>query len=401
MNLDSHKRENPVELSLDGVSDGIEALPNRIDRYGKAKKGALDVANYMASIPKHQAMGEKVKGCGDYLIFRHYLTIDRVKLHGASLCRKHLLCPLCAIRRGAKTLAAYLQRWEIIKAQNPALKAYLVTLTVKDGEDLKERFDHLHNSQKELWKRKSRKYATSLDCVVGAVWSYEVKRGKNSGSWHPHLHMIALSEHMDLEDYSNGTLGRLSAEWHDITGDSFMVNVKPISEEDPASGFVEVFKYAVKFSDQPPEDTVHAWVTLAGKRLIASSGSFRGVEVPDSLLDDSEGLEGLPYVALFYRYIPGGYSLTHRQTGVHLDKPKKPAKPPKPYNEELHGQLETMRRLTEELHEKREGEKARLLPNREVGEGREANSETRAEDARGNGGPPPCQPLRITYRCFT
>jgi hypothetical protein len=346
-------RENPAELSLDGVSDGIEALPKRIDRYGKAKKGALDVADYMASIPKHQAMGEKVKGCGDYLIFRHYFTIDRVKLHGASLCRKHLLCPLCAIRRGAKSLAAYLQRWEVIKAQNPALNAYLVTLTVKDGEDLGERFNHLHKSQRELWKRKQRGRGSVLDGVVGAVWSYEVKRGKNSGSWHPHLHMIALSE-------SIPDAHELSAEWLNITGDSFIVDVRPISQEDPASGFVEVFKYAVKFSDQPPEDTVHAWVTLAGKRLLQPAGAFVGVEVPESLLDDSEGFEGLPFVALFYAYLPGGFSLTGRKTGVHQDKPKKPAKPPKPYNEELHGQLETMRRLTEELHEKREGEKARL-----------------------------------------
>src|SRR5674476_368011 len=184
------QRENPAELALDGVSDGIEALPKRIDRYGKAKKGALDVAEYMSSLPKHQAMGKKVQDCGDYLIFRHYFTIDRVKLHGASLCRKHLLCPLCAIRRGAKALAAYLERWDVIKAENPRLNAYLVTLTVKDGCDLKERHAHLHKSQRELWMRKHRGRVDSpLDGVVGAVWSYEVKRGKGSGSWHPHIHI--------------------------------------------------------------------------------------------------------------------------------------------------------------------------------------------------------------------
>lgn len=347
------ERENPSELQLEGVSDGIEALPKRIDRYGKAKKGALDVADYMETIPKHQAMGEKVKGCGDYLIFRHYFTVDRVKLHGASLCRKHLLCPLCAIRRGAKSLAAYLQRWEVIKAQNPALNAYLVTLTVKDGEDLKERFDHLHKSQKELWKRKARKYQTALDGVVGAVWSYEVKRGKNSGAWHPHLHMIALAESMPNAQ-------ELSAEWHNITGDSFIVDVRPISQEDPASGFVEVFKYAVKFSDQPPADTVHAWVTLAGKRLLQPAGCFVGVQVPENLLDDSEGFEGLPYVALFYAYLPGGFSLTGRKNGVHQEKPKPQRNPEKPLNEKMVGTMETIRRKTEELHAKREGEKTRI-----------------------------------------
>ena len=352
---DDPKRENPSELQLEGVSDGIEALPKRIDRYGKAKKGALDVADYMETIPKHQAMAAKVKGCGDYLIFRHYFTVDLVKLHGASLCRKHLLCPLCAIRRGAKSLAAYLQRWEIIHAENPALKAYLITLTVKDGDDLKERFSHLQKSQKELWKRKGRIYATALDGVVGAVWSYEVKRGKNSGSWHPHLHMIALAENMpDAHE--------LAAEWHNITGDSFIVDVRPISQDDPASGFIEVFKYAVKFSDQCPADTVHAWVTLAGKRLLQPAGAFVGVEVPENLLDDSEGLDGLPYVEMFYRFYTGGYALAAQlRFGRHEGKPVKPHKPPKVHDEKFQGDIETMRRLTQELHEKREVEKARLF----------------------------------------
>jgi hypothetical protein len=76
---------------------------------------------------------------------------------------------------------------------------------------------------------------------------------------------------------------------------------------------MEVFKYAVKFSDQPPQDTVHAWLTLASKRLLGSSGVFRGVEVPADLLDDPEGFNDLPWVAFFYRYLLGrGYTLGKR-----------------------------------------------------------------------------------------
>ena len=317
MTLDDPKRENPSELQLEGVSEGIGALPNRVDRYSKAKKRALDVVDYMETLPQHQATAKRVKSCGDYLVFRHYYTIDRVRLHGASLCGKHLLCPLCAIRRGAKYLKAYLVRFEVLQQKNPNLKAYLVTLTVKDGPDLAERFKHLYKSQRELWMRKTRGRGSVLDDVAGAVWSYEVKVGTGSGLWHPHLHMIVLAEHMDLEDFASGTLGRLSAEWQNITGDSFMVNVKPISQDDPASGFIEVFKYAVKFSEQEPADTVHAWSVLASKRLIGSAGLFREVEVPESLLDDLEGLEDLPYVQMFYRYLRGaGYSLDARTMGI-------------------------------------------------------------------------------------
>ena len=279
----------------------IEALPKRVDRYSKAKKGALDTAKYMGTLPKHQAIAKRVHGCGDYLLFRHFFTIDAVKLHAASFCMKHLLCPLCAIRRGAKALGAYLDRFEAIKRTSGHLRPFLVTLTVKDGPDLRERFKHLHDSQRELWKRKQRGRGSVLDGVEGAVWSYEVKRGQGSGVWHPHLHMIALAEVAPDAD-------RLSRDWHEITGDSFIVDVRPISQDDPASGFVEVFKYAVKFSDQEPADTVHAWETLAGKRLLGSAGCFRGVEIPDDLTDDPGDYLGLPYVDLLYRYLSGRYS---------------------------------------------------------------------------------------------
>ncbi len=305
----SPESENPDLLAQDGVSGGIEELPARVDRYGKAKRTALDVAEYMGAMPKAQGLGryaQLVKTCGDYLVFRHYFTVDQVRLNGASLCRKHLLCPLCAIRRGAKSLKAYLDRWELIRVEKPHLRPFLVTLTVKDGPDLLERFKHLHKAQRELWKRKQRGRGSVLDGVEGAVWSYEVKRGSGSGLWHPHLHMIALASQSPDQ-------GMLSAEWHNITGDSHVVDVRPISEEDPVSGFIEVFKYAVKFSDQPPADTVHAFLELRGKRLLASAGCFRGVPEPDDLLDDAEALEGLPFVTLFYRFMRGhGYSICAR-----------------------------------------------------------------------------------------
>ena len=309
-----HQKENPESVAAEIGVEGIEALPSKVSRYSKAKQGALDVCEYMATLPKLQEMAAKVASCGDYLVFRHYYTVDKVRLHGASLCRKHLLCPLCAIRRGAKSLKAYSDRWEVIHAEKPSLKPFMITLTVKDGPDLKERFKHLYDSQHELWKQKHRARGGPFDGIEGAVWSYEIKRGSNSGDWHPHLHMIALAEHQPQKAW-------LSDVWHKITGDSYIVDVKPIREEGTGDnpyigGFMEVFKYAVKFSDQPPADTVHAWQTLANKRLLGSSGCFRGVEVPADLLDDPEGFNDLPFVTLFYRYLAGlGYNLQRsRQT---------------------------------------------------------------------------------------
>jgi len=139
----------------------------------------------------------KLRRCGEYLLFRHYQTVDQVRLHAADFCKKHLLCPLCAIRRGAKMVKAYMDRLEVIGQYHPAVKAYLVTLTVKDGEDLGERFRHLKQAVKILQQaRRShlRGKGPHVEAAkaIGGVGSYEFKRGKGSGLWHPHVHMVWL-----------------------------------------------------------------------------------------------------------------------------------------------------------------------------------------------------------------
>jgi plasmid rolling circle replication initiator protein Rep len=307
-----HEGESPDLLEQDGAS-GIEALPGRIGRYGERKTKSLSMAEFIASLdePSHKTLSKRVEHCADYLAFRHYFTVDEVKLHGANFCMKPLLCPMCASRRGAKALAAYTPRYQEVMRLQPDLRPFLVTLTVKDGPHLAERFKHLHDSQRELWKRKCRGRGSPFDLVRAAVWSYEVKRGSGSGLWHPHLHAFVLADDMTCEDVANGTLGPLSRAWHDITGDSFMVNVKPMCNEDPRSGFCEVFKYAVKFSDMEHADTWHAYSVLKGRRLVGSAGLFRGIEIPDSLVDVP--YDDLPFREFFYRYCFGvGYSLEAR-----------------------------------------------------------------------------------------
>jgi hypothetical protein len=300
---EAQKGRSPDLLQQDGAS-GIEVLPDRINRYGLAKNRALDVAQYIGQVvPGKEAkrVAAALGGCGEYLLFRHYFQVDQVKLHAAQFCRRHLLCQLCAIRRGAKLVQSYLDRFQVITAADPLLRPFLVTLTVKDGADLAERFAHLYKGQRELWMRVHRKRGpAAFRAIDGAVWSYEAKRGQGSGLWHPHLHMIALSK--TVIDHE-----QLRSEWHDITGDSFIVDVRPIDQEDPVTGFLEVFKYALKFSDMEPADTVHAWQTLGGRRLIGSAGAFRGVEVPDELTDAP--LDDQPFTELLFRFLAGGYTL--------------------------------------------------------------------------------------------
>ena len=190
------QKENPDSVAAEIGVEGIEALPKRVERYGKSKKkrsrrsGVYARAAGAASerrIPE----GDGLRGLPSVPALLHRGQGEAAR--GSVLQGASALPPVrdSSRRQGSRGLP---ERWEAIRLQRPTLRPFLVTLTVKDGPDLAERFAHLHKAQRELWKRKHRIYESSLDGVDGAVWSYEIKRGQGSGLWHPHLHMIALAE---------------------------------------------------------------------------------------------------------------------------------------------------------------------------------------------------------------
>jgi hypothetical protein len=310
---------DPLELGgtgiEDGAKDGFGELPARLVRYGNARHRALAVLDYGRS-PSNTEQGTgrpggmgsvlgRLERCGSYLEFWHYHTVDQVKLARAEFCKQHLLCQLCAVRRGSTYMGAYLPKFEQLLRDQPGLKPVLVTLTVKNGPDLIERVQHLMKAYKTLCERrravrKGNRGATEWGKVAGAVGAIELTR--SASGWHPHLHAIVM-----LDSWIDQKA--LSEEWRAITGDSFIVGLTAFDKrKHPAEVFAEVFKYAVKFSDLVPADCWEAYRALAGVRLVHSLGCFRGVVVDDSLLD--QPLENLPYVKYLYRFVRGsGYNV--------------------------------------------------------------------------------------------
>lgn len=276
------------------------SLAARVARYSQAKTRALEMRDYTAQ-QGHKKESQRLSDCGEYLIFRSYYTVNKIRLHAARFCKQHLLCPLCAIRRGAKALKAYLDRYEVIMGADNALRPFLVTFTVKNGPDLSERFTHLRNNLQRLHKHRLRhRNDSEIEKASAGVWSYELtNEGKG---WHPHVHAIWLCK--EAPDQA-----KLSAQWLKLTGDSFIVDVRPITG-DHVQGFLEVFKYAVKFSGLKLSDNWQAYEELKGERMLATFGSFRGVEVPESLIDDQLDLDDLPFIELFFKFVSGsGYVL--------------------------------------------------------------------------------------------
>ena len=239
--------------------------------------------------------------CANYLVFNHYHTIDQVKLVKARTCKMHLLCSFCASSRASKQVEKNGIRIKKIMAENPHLIPVMITLTVKNGENLEERYEHIKKSFRSLqMKRKDAKRGkstTEFSKISGSMFSYEVTNKGNG--WHPHIHMIAL-----LDSYIDQK--ELSREWKKITKDSSVVDIRKIKNKSPDSisiddALLEVFKYAVKFHDLEPEQTWQAYLVLKGKNLLGSFGTLYGTVVePESLLDET--LDDLPYTEMFYVY---------------------------------------------------------------------------------------------------
>ena len=287
----------------------------RLNRYGKARavtNALLDTISDQELIRAGISKPSNVRDCGNALWFRHYYTIDQHKLSGGYFCQKPLICGLCAILRGSKLLASYLARLKLVQVVEPRLRPVMVTLSVRNGHDLSERLDKLRHSMKLLHGRRHLKNQPSvMHGVAGGVFSVEVVN--NGKGWHPHAHAIWMvdQDHEAFTDSRTWALQKLSPEWHAITGDSFIVDARPITptdEENPyAAGFCEVFKYAVKPAELGRERLLEAFPILSGKRLVGAFGCFFGIKEPAKLTDDLDAFKGLPYFEYFYRFMHGGY----------------------------------------------------------------------------------------------
>ena len=180
-----------------------------------------------------------------------------------------------------------------------------------------KRFNHLMSNFKamQMARRKWLVRGTGhneLCKAHGIVYAVEITKGNG---WHPHIHMVAL-----VDDWIDRK--KLSQQWEAITGDSKIVDVRRLkpskgTKDDYSEAFVEVFKYACKFSDMSFLDIWLAHETLSPdgrlKRIQGSIGLFRGVKVPEKLTDDDLD-DNSPFMLILYRFIRGaGYSVVSTQ----------------------------------------------------------------------------------------
>jgi len=342
----------------------------QLSEYADAKHSQMSYLDFIITHhPEKDKLIEQLKGCGSWLFFWAFYDGDiqnvvAHKLAGGFTCKKHLHCITCGMRRASRYSKLYEEamRHVLSLPENSHYVPVLLTYTVKNGADLNERVDHLSQSLQKLLQRRrdslktySRiKNPSCMRHIFGGMGGIEIKKGKNSGLWHPHFHEVAL---LDSREYGftekvvpvrmrkgeteqkyrriyvpETFKAELTEEWKNLTLDSHQIDVRalyprekyrvllPCSEEEAAlpligeketaaeddaifSGCCEAAKYALKPGELSDADRYYAAETLKGRRLIRSYGCFHGLKLEEDKGDDvDEYLRHLPYYEKVYRY---------------------------------------------------------------------------------------------------
>lgn len=287
----------------------------------KLKNRTRNLLNYVQQLPTDEqkeysyllntpdnVLNRKIYNCHTNLVFHHYPEIDKYKLVEAYHCDQHLLCPICAIRRASKKLKVYEQKTKaiLLKYEKLGIPLYIyhIVPTVKNGENLKERYNHITGVIKKILRRRRESFVkdknksnyvqdSMFSGSIGGVYSIEIKKGKNKQMWHPHGHLLLITT--KILDYQ-----AIYTEYAYLTGDSTNIGITKVESDNLEKQFYELFKYALKFSDMDFGDNLTAYESMKGRRLVGSFGEYRGLQAGKDLEDDLDSI--YDFIALQYKF---------------------------------------------------------------------------------------------------
>ena len=214
---------------------------------------------------------EAFANCGNTL--RIGLIDDQLVL----LCNKchNRHCQACAAERRRSLVHAVRERIAPIKTT-----VRFLTLTLRcQPVPLAEQLDRLLHSfrrlrQRAWWKK---------NCA-GGVFFVELKLGENSGAWHVHLHLLVeVTGTREIRGELVPWLDtyELGQQWHGVTGDSFIVDVRPLHDDEKVAAYVA--KYATKPLHanviRSPKHLDECIAAVEGRRLVQTFGAWKGIDV--------------------------------------------------------------------------------------------------------------------------
>lgn len=256
------KPQNDLHAAWGDLSSGTQ-LAERFRHSGwKRSRGLIydSLRRTMQSVSRIVSF----TSCGDdAYVYQRADDLDVYRLAGSS-CRDRFCLP-CSIDRSRCLATNVLQ----------ALKhkpSRFVTLTLKQTDAiLALQLDKLYDSFRRLrarsfWNRH----------VVGGCAFLEVKWSTKNLAWNVHLHCIVHGTYLPKFD--------LSKEWWKVTGDSHIVDVRFVDDNN------RVGRYVTKYVSKPFNNTFlnrdglldEVVRSIKGRRLCLTFGDWRGIRLTES-----------------------------------------------------------------------------------------------------------------------
>ncbi len=203
----------------------------------------------------------KMRDCGKFGYICEEEGTNAVKICRL-FCRSRL-CPVCGRKR---SMNVYFKIVAMVKKmKNPKF----ITLTLTSSSDpLDEQIQRLNKCFATLRRRRWWKGQ-----VAGGVFTHEQTFNFQRDQFHPHIHMIVDTPYLDD--------AHLAEKWLEITGDSYVVDVREYKR--PAAYSEILSAYISKTNDclNVPDDRFIQWAReVHGLRLVNTFGIFHGMK-PD------------------------------------------------------------------------------------------------------------------------
>lgn len=246
----------PPSLSVDFRHSGWQ--PNRLLVYQALRR-------------TEQPLSRKTSfaNCGsDAYVLQNIENPDVYRLAG-SACHDRFCLP-CAQERSRHVALNVLELTE-------GRRIRFLTLTLKASSDpLAAQLDKLYTGfqalrRRALWKQK----------VTGGVAFLELTWSHRTSTWHPHFHILIEGSFLPYQ--------QIKSLWYEITGDSFVIDIRAIRDLRQAS------TYVTKYASKPFNNTFlgrdaqldEAILALKGRKLLLTFGSWRGITLIETPSDGS------------------------------------------------------------------------------------------------------------------
>ncbi len=152
----------------------------------------------------------------------------------------------------------------------------MITLTLCHSDDpLQLQINRIYLAFQKLRKR-----AYFQNLISGGVWFFQLKFNHDTAQWHPHIHCLVAGKYLPH--------GALKTLWHKITGDSYVVDIRPVKDLEGCSN--EVARYATSPADITAVDlerAIEIYYATKHRRICGSWGSARTITLKPTRLEDT------------------------------------------------------------------------------------------------------------------